>query len=592
MKLREAFVHARNQFGFSLVEIMIAIGLTGFLSAIIMKLGEQGQKNIKMTEAKSDAQLIQALVSSAISHPQGCYSTFSGLITNSNASAYSSSTGVAVNEIRDKNNNIILKVGTKKGDITVSSMKISNYNTSTGTANLEINGKYKLSSSQTMQVKKISIPLNIAESSGNLSSCSSATSGNSTGPWSLMASPSLGIYYNSGSVLIGSGYSDTQSFDPAFAMGTNNKVNAGSSMVVGYQNAIDSNGKYSLALGGSNVIQSVYSFAAGQANTVYISTGSVGVSGPMASIALGRVNKVTGSEAVAIGYGNQVMDRFSTALGAQNQISGSGSTAIGTWNVVTGNNAIGIGQYAEGNGNYSTAIGRYVKSNALGSMTLGDSSTSTYVVNSMINSFTARFENGFSFFTDANLSQTTGIFFGEKGYVGIGRKVASNANIKLEVVGGTTQLQQETPITIGDGSANSPVYMNGWKGYPGLELKYYKDSTGRVWFNGGVCNWGGGTCGIPSSVNRFSSISANRYTFNAGLIVPEPAVYVIPSAFILPAEYRPTSSVAKIVSCTHRYAVYPVPGICTVFIWSSGVVDIYTHHPERYPMFDGVSFLP
>ncbi len=583
------FTFKSNQSGFSLAEVMLAMAMAGGVAVLMTQISKTGNEGIKRVEAKSDRLSVQNQVQSALGHPTGCFETLDTIVTSANHvnNALPATTGTAVTQIRNHLNNVTMTSTTKVGDVTLTSITYSRYNSSTQQALLTIKGSFKVGK-VTQKMKDILIPINVSlDASNNLTNCAAASSSDVSEIWQLMTGGAFGIYYNGGSVLVGSGAVDTGSSNAAFAAGSNNTVQANSAAALGYNNTLNSGAVYSVAAGGSNTISSTYSFIGGHANTVNITTGSVGASGPIASIALGRSNNVTGSEAVALGYGNTVQNRFSVAIGAVNNISGSGSVAIGTWNVVTGTNANVMGQYAEGNGQNSQAIGNYVKSNGTGSMTLGDNSTGTYLVNATNHAFMARFDGGYTWYSDSALGSFDTMVW-KDGFLGIGTTTPSIATNKLEVVGGTTTLEQEAQV--------APALANNWKSYPGLDVKYYKDSTGRVWLSGGICNWNsaGATCTTPAATDRHTSVGASRWELNAATstFTSYATSNNNPNAFTLPVGYRPTSAVAHIYKCVHRFGTHPSPDQCTVFIWSSGVVSVYSTHTERIPMLDGISFKP
>ena len=104
----------------------------------------------------------------------------------------------------------------------------------------------------------------------------------------------------------------------------------------------------------------------------------------------------------------------------------------GTANITgTGGVSIGVGNAVGGNRAY--AIGNYVEANHLGSMVLGDwsSSTPSTTQSAATDQFTARFDGGFRFFTASDLNANSGVYFDNIGQVGIGQE---DPQAKLDIL--------------------------------------------------------------------------------------------------------------------------------------------------------------
>lgn len=407
-KKRTFVVKFLNQKGTSLAEVMIAAGMTGALSLVIASMMKGANESQKQIEAKNERMTTAGMINSVLANPAGCLATFDGLVTPGTLATLQTSTGVPVTSIIDKDGTTERYNSTSKiGIVTLTSMTLQDLNTNTDVATLLVKGTYK-KGTQTINFKDLKLPLNMDVNTGTgaLVSCASASANADLGPWQVMTGGPIGIFYNSGSVLIGSGTADTGASSPAFSSGTSNTVSAYNAAGIGASNTLGANAVNGVALGASNTVSSVNSFAGGHANTVNITTGSVGVSGPLASFALGRVNNVTGSEAGAVGYGNNISNRFSVAVGVGNIISGSASYSLGNWGVSDGTNAVTIGNSVEANGSYSIAMGYKARSSNTGSFTIGDNSTSTYLVNATNNAFASRFAGGYTFFNNIGTTES------------------------------------------------------------------------------------------------------------------------------------------------------------------------------------------
>ncbi|MDI1354624.1 MAG: tail fiber domain-containing protein, partial [bacterium] len=108
------------------------------------------------------------------------------------------------------------------------------------------------------------------------------------------------------------------------------------------------------------------------------------------------------------GTGNTVTNALSFAMGVSNNVTGVGSGAIGSFNTVAGNRAFGFGNF--------------VSVPNLGSVAFGDWSggSPTTLASSTSDEFSARFSNGYRFFTDPALTPSLGVYISSAGKVGIG----------------------------------------------------------------------------------------------------------------------------------------------------------------------------
>jgi hypothetical protein len=216
------------------------------------------------------------------------------------------------------------------------------------------------------------------------------------------------------------------------AMGYNTDATGNTATAIGYNTA--AGGDYATAMGylsnaGGNTATATgrYTIASGFAATA---TGdSTRASGLMA-FAAGFRSAATGIYATAIGNETNASGNSSTALGWKTDAGGNSSTALGNFTTASGNNSIAMGSsttasgrnstamgdntLASGNestamgffttasGDRSTAMGSYVSANnQVGALIIGDYSTSTILNSALPNSFRARFDGGYRFYTSA-----------------------------------------------------------------------------------------------------------------------------------------------------------------------------------------------
>lgn len=121
-----------------------------------------------------------------------------------------------------------------------------------------------------------------------------------------------------------------------------------------------------------------------------------------AAIALGDRTKAMSNGATALGTVTQALSSHSTAMGSNTIASAGSATAMGNNTIASGSNSLATGLRTIASGNNSTAMGSYVSTNGYeGSLIIGDNSTTTILNNATDNSFRARFDGGYRFFTSA-----------------------------------------------------------------------------------------------------------------------------------------------------------------------------------------------
>jgi len=110
----------------------------------------------------------------------------------------------------------------------------------------------------------------------------------------------------------------------------------------------------------------------------------------------------SGSYSIAIGTAVRAQGSTSVALGSYTTASGNSATAIGNFTTASGNSATAMGTSTIASGDNSTAMGNYVSTNNFdGALIIGDNSTNTVLNIATSNSFRARFDGGYRFFTSA-----------------------------------------------------------------------------------------------------------------------------------------------------------------------------------------------
>ncbi|HMJ48263.1 MAG TPA: tail fiber domain-containing protein [Ferruginibacter sp.] len=177
------------------------------------------------------------------------------------------------------------------------------------------------------------------------------------------------------------------------ATGYGTTASATASAAMGYNST--ASGNYSTAMGLSTNASGVGATAMGSNTTA---SGTV-------SLATGYNTIASANNASAIGYFTTASGDASTAMGDNTTASESASTAMGNNTTASGSASTAMGYNTTASGDFSTAIGTYVSTNGHnGALIIGDNSTYTIMNTASDNSFRARFDGGYRFYTSADLS--------------------------------------------------------------------------------------------------------------------------------------------------------------------------------------------
>jgi hypothetical protein len=362
----------RNSSGIGLLEIMVAIGLSGALAMTISKLMENNIQDSKVIEAKSVNNTFNGQLQGYLGNATACFNTFNTVVNAANMTTLTaaSTNTVTVLVVRNKNSTIVFNSAAPNPSIlplTITSMVLTNYSALEKTVDFRVITSFKKSSKITLSPKPIIIKLNFDVAGSTLNSCGALSGGNNVGQWEDMASPALGIFYNMGSVLIGTGTVNTGTITPGFATGTANNVS----------------GQNSSALGRQNTVTGQYSTATGFQNTV------------------------AGSGSLTFGMGNSASGDFSLSGGQSSTAAGWGSIAIGSSATTAAgiNLGVAIGTQASAQAHRAIAIGSNVTSSGESSMSLADGGGFGTLTNATANAFAARFQAGYNFFNTVNMTQ-------------------------------------------------------------------------------------------------------------------------------------------------------------------------------------------
>jgi hypothetical protein len=234
----------------------------------------------------------------------------------------------------------------------------------------------------------------------------------------------------------------------------------------------------------------------------------------------GGSNSVTGSLAGGIGYQNVVSGTYASAIGFTNSVAGAVSFAAGSSNTVAGNRASAYGT------NCNIAF--------LGSMGFGD--YSTLAANTLSatanNQYNARFDGGYRFFTDANMTPSLDVFFSGSGNVGIGVSAPTSqlhvekntsgvlANFDNNSVSGGTGLQAVVTTSATGAGTRYGLYSLSWYGqgvnYGTYSYAFGGSSTYGVFGlgSGGTTNYAGYFSGNLNYTGLLTNVSDRKFKRN------------------------------------------------------------------------------
>jgi Chaperone of endosialidase/Head domain of trimeric autotransporter adhesin len=154
-------------------------------------------------------------------------------------------------------------------------------------------------------------------------------------------------------------------------------------------------GRSAVALGFESVASGAYSFVMGRFNTATANE----------SFAVGKDNNATGVQSIAMGLNNTSAGVSTLAMGNGTNASGNGSAALGYYATAANTGSMALGYEVTASGDQSMAFGSEVSTNGQkGALIIGDASTFTTLNSQAPNTFRARFDGGYRFYTSSDLS--------------------------------------------------------------------------------------------------------------------------------------------------------------------------------------------
>ncbi|MBY0554487.1 type II secretion system GspH family protein [bacterium] len=187
---------------FSLVELMVVVGLVSIIGAAIASLITSASKSQKGIQAKDQQREVTAEIRNLLSNKIACTNTFTGLNPQS---------GISVNMLKDANGASKYSINTndKTNFLTFKSFKVNNWQadagyTNQGNADLLV-GLSKVGDTGTVKdLAPDTITLKIKrDGSGNITECFALGSMSGGGFWQSSPSNSSDIFFSGGNVGVG-----------------------------------------------------------------------------------------------------------------------------------------------------------------------------------------------------------------------------------------------------------------------------------------------------------------------------------------------------------------------------------------------------
>ncbi len=226
------------------------------------------------------------------------------------------------------------------------------------------------------------------------------------------------------------------------AMGDSSLANGIMSLATGFRTVASGNtstamGRYTDAIGFASTAMGDSTLASG---LMSLATGFRTTASGNYATTMGYDATASGNYATAMGFITTASGTSSTAMGDNTIASGRNSTAMGENTIASGNESTAMGYFTTASGDRSTAIGSYVSANGqVGSLVIGDYSTSTIMNSAGFNSFRARFEGGYRFYTSSDLTTSCVLSAGSNAW-----STTSDSRLKenFEAVNGEDFLQK------------------------------------------------------------------------------------------------------------------------------------------------------
>lgn len=167
--------------GFSLAEVMIALGLAGGLAMVIVKIAEMGTTSQKQVEVKDEIHQLFLEASGVLADRYACNATVKTVAEK--IAKLKSGEKLPITEIKDKNNVVIFKFPSKRQNSEIKEAYFQNFKDQDKSVELVLNFTYKKDKNELNRNKMVRILLDVTgEHNEVFNGCVSSTGLLSTDP--------------------------------------------------------------------------------------------------------------------------------------------------------------------------------------------------------------------------------------------------------------------------------------------------------------------------------------------------------------------------------------------------------------------------
>jgi prepilin-type N-terminal cleavage/methylation domain-containing protein len=135
--------------GFSLVEVMVALGVTAAIAMVVMKVSEQGSKSAKQTQSKMEITQTQAEIISMLSNRAACTYTMGGAGSDISDLVSGGTRDLTIIKSQN-NNNFIGPIPTQRNNIQIEKFFLAGWDNVDKMANASVNYTYRLGHTNTV----------------------------------------------------------------------------------------------------------------------------------------------------------------------------------------------------------------------------------------------------------------------------------------------------------------------------------------------------------------------------------------------------------------------------------------------------------
>lgn len=147
--------------GFSLAEVMIALGIAGGLALVIMKIVEMGTSAQKQIESKDEIHQIYQEIAGVLADRPSCINTLSPLVKE--LKDWKEFKTINLKEIRTKDNSVVFGIPHTRQGVKLISAQLQNFNDKNKSLELALNFSYKKEKQELTRARMIKMNLDVQE---------------------------------------------------------------------------------------------------------------------------------------------------------------------------------------------------------------------------------------------------------------------------------------------------------------------------------------------------------------------------------------------------------------------------------------------